>query len=86
MTTEMFLEYVAAANNTAVTEVSTEATSAASVDTTATADRWENFQNTLPIMGKGMLGIFIVTAVIVLTVTILNKVTNRKKKDDNQEG
>ena len=31
------------------------------------------FLQTLPIMGKGMLGIFIVTAVIVLCVTVLNK-------------
>ncbi len=33
----------------------------------------------LPYMGKGMLGIFIVTLTIILTVTVLNKVTNRKK-------
>ncbi len=52
-------------------------------ETAAAASNWENFQKTLPIMGKGMLGIFIVTAVIILTVTILNKVTNIKKKDDN---
>lgn len=35
---------------------------------------------TLPIMGKGMLGIFIVTLAIILTVTILNAVTSKKKK------
>ncbi len=33
----------------------------------------------LPYMGKGMLGIFIVTLTIILTVTILNSVTNKKK-------
>ena len=33
----------------------------------------------LPYMGKGMLGIFIVTALIILTVTVLNSVTNKKK-------
>ena len=32
----------------------------------------------LPYMGKGMLGIFIVTLAIILTVTILNKVTTKK--------
>ena len=32
----------------------------------------------LPYMGKGMLGIFIVTLTIILTVTILNKITNKK--------
>ncbi len=31
----------------------------------------QNFLNTLPIMGQGMLGIFIVTAVIMLCVMIL---------------
>lgn len=32
----------------------------------------------LPYMGKGMLGIFIVTIAIILTVMILNKVTSKK--------
>ena len=32
----------------------------------------------LPIMGKGMLGVFVVTAVIILAVTILNKTTQGK--------
>ena len=41
--------------------------------------------DSLPIMGKGMLGIFLVTAVIVITVAILNKVTGRKKKKENNE-
>ena len=36
--------------------------------------------NTLPIMAKGMLGIFLVTAAIILTVALLNKVTNKKDK------
>ncbi len=31
----------------------------------------QNFLNTLPIMGQGMLGIFIVMAVIMLCVMIL---------------
>ncbi len=38
----------------------------------------QNLLNTLPYMGKGMLGIFIVTLAIILTVTILNKVTSKK--------
>lgn len=33
---------------------------------------------TLPYMGKGMLGIFIVTCAIILTVMILNKATSKK--------
>lgn len=38
----------------------------------------ESLMYTLPVMGKGMAGIFIVTAVIVLSMTILNKVFNDK--------
>lgn len=33
----------------------------------------EYFMNVLPIMGNGMLGIFIVTGVIISCVTLLNK-------------
>ena len=32
----------------------------------------------LPIMGTGYLGIFIVTAVIILVVSLLNKIGNKK--------
>ena len=32
----------------------------------------------LPVMGTGYLGIFIVTAVIILAVKLLNKFTDRK--------
>ena len=39
---------------------------------------YEAFTGTLPIMGKGMLGIFIVTAVIILAMIVLNKITNKK--------
>ncbi len=42
----------------------------------------ENFLGSLPIMGKGMLGIFIVTAVIILVVYLLNYFTNRTKNED----
>ncbi len=34
---------------------------------------------TLPIMGKGMLGIFIVTTAIILVVMLLNATTTKKK-------
>ena len=33
------------------------------------------FLNSLPMMGKGMLGIFVVTIVIILMIALLNKVT-----------
>lgn len=35
------------------------------------------FFKTLPIMGKGMLGIFIITLVIILLITVLNKITSK---------
>ncbi len=38
----------------------------------------QGLMETLPYMGKGMLGIFIVTLAIILTVTVLNKVTSKK--------
>ncbi len=42
----------------------------------------ENFSQALGIMGKGMLGIFIVIGVIILGITLLNKATSPKKKGD----
>ena len=38
----------------------------------------ENLLEALPIMGKGMLGIFVVTAVIILAVTLLNRTGSKK--------
>ncbi len=38
------------------------------------------FLNALPYMGKGMLGIFVVTAVIVLVVNALNNIPEKKDK------
>lgn len=40
------------------------------------------FLKTLPIMGKGMLGIFIVIAVLILLIMLLNKVTAKIGKKD----
>lgn len=39
----------------------------------------ENFVDTLPLMGKGMFGILLVTLIIIASVVILNKVTGGKK-------
>lgn len=41
----------------------------------------ELFLQTLPLMGKGMLGIFAVTAVIILSIVALNKLTAPKDSD-----
>ena len=40
------------------------------------------FLNSLPMMGKGMLGIFVVTIVIILMIALLNKVTVAKKTEE----
>ena len=40
------------------------------------------FLNSLPMMGKGMLGIFVVTIVIILMIALLNKVTAAKKTEE----
>ena len=39
----------------------------------------EKFWKALETMGYGMLGIFIVTGIIILSVMLLNKLTSRKK-------
>ncbi len=38
----------------------------------------EYFLNSLPYMGKGMLGIFIVTTVVVMVVNALNSMPDKK--------
>ena len=43
------------------------------------------FLQTLPIMAKGLVGIFVVTGIIILSIYILNKATSRTKKDKNKD-
>lgn len=40
------------------------------------------FLNSLPLMGKGMLGIFVVTLVIILMISLLNKLTTSKQTEE----
>ena len=40
----------------------------------------DTLQTTLPIMGMGMLGIFLVTCIIVLTVVVLSKLGRKKEE------
>ncbi len=42
----------------------------------------ENLAETAPIMGKGMLGIFIVMGIIILCVSGLNRLGTKPKKDN----
>ena len=41
----------------------------------------ENLAETAPIMGKGMLGIFIVMGIIILCVSALNRLGSKPKKE-----
>lgn len=41
---------------------------------------FDRFFSTLPVMLKGMVGIFIVTAIIILSILLLNTLTKSKKK------
>lgn len=41
----------------------------------------DKLMEALPIMGKGMLGIFVVTCVIIGVVLLLNVVTNKKQNE-----
>lgn len=45
-----------------------------------------NFIESLGIMGKGMLGIFIVTAILIISIYVLNFIGRsiQRKKDDNE--
>lgn len=64
-----------------VTELVTAATEAYHYSFAVTPDK---FLESLPIMGKGMLGIFLVMGIIILTITLLNKFSNKEtpsKKD-----
>ncbi len=45
---------------------------------------YEAFLQTLPIMGKGMLGIFVVTGVIILLMTALNKFSQNSDKKEQE--
>ncbi len=39
---------------------------------------FDKFLETLPVMGKGMAGIFIVCAIIIVTMYILTKIPDKK--------
>ena len=89
MTTTEIIETTApvAGENEAATEgVSTEVTTTV-VETTR--DYWtpENLtgkNGTVPIMGKGMLGIFIVMGIIILCVTLLNHFGSPERKQKKE--
>ena len=45
----------------------------------------DKFLDTLPIMGTGMLGIFVVMGIIIFCVSALNRLGAPKKKKENSE-
>ena len=46
---------------------------------------FQAFLDSLPILGMGMLGIFIVIFVVFLMIMILNSVTGNKKEDGGDQ-
>ena len=44
-----------------------------------------NFVRMLEYLGKGMLGIMVVMAVIILSTMLLNKIASGKKKESDEE-
>ncbi len=58
----------------------TAAESESDGDADGLAFRPDTLKNTLPIMGMGMLGIFLVTGVIVLVIMLLNWISNSVEK------
>lgn len=48
------------------------------------ADAFDNFMKSLHVMGYGMLGIFVVMCIIMLSVFILAKVTGKNEKKDKK--
>lgn len=72
------------ATTTMITELMdeqmTEAVELVEVETYASEGNINHMLETLPLMGKGMLGIFLVTLIIVTSVAILNKTTGKSKE------
>ena len=57
----------------------TETVELVEVETYASEGNLNHMLETLPMMGKGMLGIFLVTLIIITSVAILNKSTGKDK-------
>ena len=69
--------------NFVLTSASTAAEAAETAAEAFTANPM-NFILNLKYMGMGMLGIFIVMGVIILVTTILNRITQKKEKDEEK--
>ena len=71
--------------NGAEQETTTETTGEAetSTDINVSFKGWNQFGQSFGYMGMGMLGIFIVTCVLILTITVLNKLQSKKKNGND---
>ena len=78
------VEYQSLIEESSVCELpaETEPAEIVEVQTYASSGNVNHMLETLPLMGKGMLGIFVVTVLIIISVVILNKTTGKKKKDE----
>lgn len=45
-------------------------------------DKLDNFKVALPVIWKGWLGVFVVTAIIIVVVLLLNKISSGKSKKE----
>ncbi len=77
---KIFKNFLSAAET--VTETITEQITEAVTDASVGSFRPEAFVENLKYMAAGMIGIFLVIGVIVLTIVVLGKVTAPKKSDD----
>ena len=67
------------------TELSTDSVDEPSADKFGFSFRPDTLKKTLPIMGMGMLGIFLVTGTIILVITLLNWISNTAEKRKGDE-
>ncbi|MCI8558231.1 MAG: OadG family protein [Lachnospiraceae bacterium] len=45
---------------------------------------WQNFLISLEIMGKGMLGIFVVIGLLTLAVSVMGKLSHKEEKQERK--
>ena len=90
-TTEQITEAVTEAAGTVAetaeltTEQVTEVVTEAITEAAAGGFRPEAFIENLKYMGAGMIGIFLVIGVIILTIVLLGKLTAPKKKSEEED-
>lgn len=69
---------------TVITEITTAVAEATTAVESGIGFTPENLAQTAPIMGKGMIGIFIVMGIIILCVTLLNNLGSPERKQKKE--